>query len=234
MEPIDIRQSIFEQYEPESPIATELRRLYHNVRQRKESTHRTRSFMVTSSDRGEGKSTITSYFALTIAQFPKQKVLVVDADMRRPRQHKIFGLENDQGLKECLANGNDPIQTAKKTVLPNLDVLTAGGKTAAPSQLFEADVLAEFFDKIHFYYDIILVDSAPVLAVSDTLFLCPRVDAVLFVVLAGVTPRGVVNRAKKSLDESDANLAGVVVNNTLDVLPYFYGYKYYGYENDPT
>jgi capsular exopolysaccharide synthesis family protein len=220
-------QNIFATYESESPIATELRRLYNNVKAKCADNHY-RSFLVTSSVRGEGKSTIISNLAVTIAQFPQTKVLVVDADLRRPRMHDVFGVAIGDGLIDCLGHGVDPVRVIKKTRLPNLDVITTGGKTDEPSKLFESEMLAEFFAKMRFYYDIVLVDSAPVLAVSDTLFLSREIEGVLFVVLAGVTPSQVVRRAKESLVDARANLIGVVVNNVSQVLPYYYDYKYYG------
>ena len=76
------------------------------------------------------------------------------------------------------------------------------------------------------------MDSAPILAVSDILFLCSRVDSILFVVMAGSTPRQVVVRAKNILMDSQANIAGVVINNAAEVLPFYYDYKYYGYQQD--
>ena len=94
--------------------------------------------------------------------------------------------------------------------------------------MFESELLSDFFAKVRFYYDIVLVDSAPVLAVSDTLFLSSEIEAVLFVVLAGVTPRQVVNRAKDALVDARANILGAVVNNVSEVLPFYYDYKYYG------
>jgi capsular exopolysaccharide synthesis family protein len=183
---------------------------------------------VTSSVRGEGKSTITSYFAVTIAQFPQTKVLVVDADLRRPRVHALFGVPEKEGIIDCLGHGVDPLRVVKKTALVNLDVISTGGRTEAPSKLFESEMLSEFFAKVRFYYDIVLVDSAPVLAVSDTLFLSREIEGVLFVVLAGVTPAQVVTRAKESLVDAGANLVGVVVNNVSEVLPFYYDYKHYG------
>lgn len=219
--------NIFSWHDPESPLATELRRLYSNIKRREEG-HGHRSFLITSSARGEGKSTITSHLALAIAHFPKTKVLVIDADFRRPRMHAIFGLEESAGLTDCLGGGEDPVAVAKKTELPNLDVITAGGRCDSPSQLLESERLSELFEKVNFYYDIVLVDSAPTLAVSDTLFLGAEVDAVLLVVLAGVTPSEVVERAKQALVDADANLVGAVVNNMSQVLPYYYDYKYYG------
>jgi capsular exopolysaccharide synthesis family protein len=225
--------TIFESYDGESPIATELRRLYHNAK-RSEDGRQYKSFLVTSSTRGEGKSTISSWLAVTIAQFPTKRVLHIDADLRRPRAHTIYGLENAVGLKDCLANHVDPMDVVKKTPLPNLNVITAGERTSQPGKLFESEHLKEVLNKLEFYYDIVIVDSAPVLAVSDTLFLCTEIEAVLLVVLAGVTPREVVRRTQDVLEDSDANLVGVVLNNVAQVLPYYYDYKYYGHEEQKT
>jgi len=220
---------IFEEYASESPIATELRRIYHNMRGTGEGK-KYKSFLVTSSTQGEGKSTVISYLALTIAQYPKLKVLIVDADVRRPKIHKFFKADNTVGLKECLSDEADPMEIVQSTRIPNLDLITAGGQCDEPSRLFERDTLSGFFDKIGFYYDVVLVDSGPVLAVSDTLFLCSVVEAVLFVLLAGITPREVAGRAMEALKDSGANVLGVVVNNATDTLPYHYGYRYYKYD----
>jgi capsular exopolysaccharide synthesis family protein len=223
-------QSIFDTYDGESPISTELRRLYHNAKRDANQRHY-KSFLVTSSLRGEGKSTISSWLSLTIAQFPNKKVLHIDADLRRPRAHHVFGLENAVGFKDCLADNVDPMDVIKKTPMPNLSVITAGERTPQPGKLFESEHLKEVLNKLEFYFDIVIVDSAPVLAVSDTLFLCSEIEAVMLVVLAGVTPREVVQRSKNVLEDSHANLVGVVLNNVSQVLPYYYDYKYYGYDD---
>lgn len=224
----ELAENILKDYDPESPVATELRRIYHNVLSMSQDKGN-KSFLLTSSVEGEGKSTITGYLAITVAQYAQRKILVVDSDLRRPRIHTIFGLENDRGFHECLAGTIDPLKSVKKTRLPNLDVIPAGAPTKAPSRLFESEGLADFFEKVKFYYDIVLVDSAPVLAVSDTLFLCSEVRGVLFVVLAGVTPKEVVRRAANILDESGANVMGAIINNAAGALPYYYGHKYYSY-----
>lgn len=221
-------ETIFSYYDEESPVATELRRLYHNAKERDDGTA-VKSFLITSSNRGEGKSTIASWLAMTVAQFRNKKVLLVDADLRRPRVHKIFGLENPGGLMECLSDGVDPIEVVKQTQLDGLNIITGGDRTLAPGKLFESETLKEVFEKLKFYYDIVIVDSAPVLAVSDTLFLCSVLESVLLVVMAGVTPREVVSRTKNVLLDSRANVAGVVLNNANQVLPYYYDYSYYGY-----
>lgn len=224
-------ENIFSYYDGESPVATELRRLYHNAKKRPDGGQY-KSFLITSSNRGEGKSTMSSWLALTIAQFPKKKVLLVDADLRRPRAHKIFGLNNDYGLRDCLAEGLDPMRAVQETPVANLQLMTAGAHTPEPGRLFESEGLKDVFGKLTFYYDIVIVDSAPVLAVSDTLFLCSEIESILLVVLAGVTPREVVHRTKDILDDSQANLVGVILNNATQVLPYYYDYKYYGYTQE--
>jgi len=223
--------TIFDQYDGESPVATELRRLYHNAK-RREDGGQNRTFLITSSNRGEGKSTVSSYFAMTIAQFPTKKVVIVDTDLRRPRQHSIFGLNNTVGFKDCLADHVDPMNVLKKTPLPNLHVITAGDRTPQPGKLFESEHLRDVLNKLAFYFDIVIVDSAPVLAVSDTLFLCSEIESVLLVVLAGITPRQVVTRARNILLDSSANIGGVVLNNASEALPFHYDYKYYGAQRE--
>lgn len=227
----DTTRSIFESYESESPMSTELRRLYHNIMSKNDEAPN-KSVLITSSERGEGKSTITSHLALTIAQYPKNKVLVIDADLRRPRMHHLFGVDNHYGLMECLRESKDPMSVIRETRLENLKIITSGGRTNSPAQLFESEGLTEFFNKVKFYFDYVLVDSAPILAVSDILFLCSKVDSILFVVKAGSTPRQVVLRAKNILMDSQARIAGVVINNAAEVLPFYYDYKYYGYQQD--
>jgi len=225
MNPQD-EKTIYSYYESESPVATELRRLYHNARTPIDGIN-PKSFMITSSNRGEGKSTITSNLAMTIAQFPKKKVLLIDADMRRPRINEIFGLGLDNGLRECLESSIDPMKVVQDSRLPNLQIMTAGSPSDSPGRLFESEALKEVIRKVNFYYDVVLVDSAPVLAVSDTLFLCSVIDEVLLVILAGVTPREVVTRASNILQDSNARLGGVILNNASQALPYYYDYKYY-------
>ena len=116
----------------------------------------------------------------------------------------------------------------KKTPLPNLHVITAGDRTPQPGKLFESEHLREVINKLAFYFDIVIVDSPPVLAVSDTLFLCSEIETVLLVVLAGITPRQVAMRARNVLLDSNARIGGVVLNNASQALPFYYDYKYYG------
>ena len=225
MKQSDKNKNIFSVYDSESPIATEFRRLYNNLKRYRTSTNK--SILITSSNRGEGKSTIASHLALTIANISKKKILVIDSDIRRPKMHKIFNVARENGLCECLRDSVDPMKAVKKTEQENLFILTAGDRTDSPSSLFESEAISSIFEKVKFYYDFIIVDSAPVLAISDTLFVCEEVSKVVLVVMAGVTPREIVSRTKEILVDSNAEILGVVLNNAMEVLPYYYDYKYY-------
>jgi len=223
------QNSIFDAYDSESPTAIELRRIYNNLR--RYCTRDNNTFLITSSNRGEGKSTIAAYLALTIARIRKKKVLLIDADIRRPTLHKIFDLNREFGLTDCLENSEDPIKLIKTTRQENLFVITAGERSESPSNLFETDIISNILKKVKFYYDMVLIDSSPVLAVSDTLFLAGEANKIVFVILAGVTPREVVVRARDLIRETNAEIIGAVVNNAMEVLPYYYDYKYYSKES---
>jgi capsular exopolysaccharide synthesis family protein len=227
----DKKQTIYDIFDQESPIATEMRRLYSNIRHI-DGRNAKRSFLVTSANRGEGKSTVASHLAITVARFRGKKSLIVDADLRRPRLHQIFDVPKEPGLYECLAGEIDPLEAVKDTPIENLKVIPAGRRVKSPAHLFEGDVMTEIFEKIKFYYDIVIVDSAPIIPVSDPMLISSVVDGVVLVLLAGMTPRNVSLRAKNILLDANANLLGVVVNNLSEVLPYYYDYKYYGYTED--
>ena len=225
------RQTIYDIFDQESPIATEMRRLYSNIRHI-DGKNPKRSFLITSAERGEGKSTVASHLALTVARFRGKKSLLVDADLRRPKAHQIFDVPKEPGLFECLNGEIDPLEAVKDTPIENLKIIPAGRRVKSPAHLFEGDIMTEIFEKIKFYYDIVIVDSAPVIPVSDPMLISSVLDGVVLVMLAGKTPRNVSLRAKNILLDANANLLGVVVNNMSEVLPYYYDYRYYGYTED--
>jgi len=223
--------NIYDTFDQESPIATEMRRLYSNIRHTQGKGEK-RSFLVTSANRGEGKSTVASHLALTVARFRNKKSLIVDADLRRPRLHQIFNVPKNPGLLECLEGKADPLEVIKDTPIDNLKVIPSGRKVSSPAHLFEGEMLSEIFDKIKFYHDIVIVDSAPIIPVSDPMLISSELDGVIMVLLAGMTPRNVALRAKNILLDADAEILGVVVNNLSEVLPYYYDYRYYGYSSE--
>jgi len=220
--------SVLKQYEIESPVATEFRRLYSRLRRTGEAGS-LKSVLVTSSVRGEGKSTTAAYLAITVARYRNTRTLLVDGDLRKPKLHELFELSNRPGLSEVLAGVASLKSCFRSTSLDSLKVLTAGSASLFPSESFDSDRMKGVFEEMRFYFDVIIVDGAPVVAVSDPIILGSEVDGVLFVIMAGKTPREVVKRAKDILVDSNVNVVGAVLNNVDEVLPYYYDYRYYGY-----
>ena len=221
--------SILSHYDEESPGPTEFRRLYSRIRSLS-SGEEMKNFLITSPSVGEGKSTVAAFLAIAISKYRDTKTLLVDCDLRRPIQYSLFGLKREGGISEVLTKGILLKSCFKSTPLPNLKVLTSGLLDGSPVELFNSNLIKEIFAELKFYFQTIVVDSAPVIPVSDPLILSSEMDGVLLVVEAGKTQREVAKRAVDLLKEGGVNLIGVVVNNAKKVLPYYYDYKYYGYK----
>jgi capsular exopolysaccharide synthesis family protein len=223
---------ITELFNLESPLATEYRRLFQNLK-RKGTEIELKSILVTSAVTGEGKSTISSLLAITAAR-KGFKTLVIDCDLRRPAVHRLFRLERQGGLVEVLADGQAFKSVIKKTSLENLDVVTAGKVYAHPSELFNTQAVDTLIHELKFYYDFAIIDSPPVIPVSDPMLLSQSSDGVLLIVKAGSTAREVVKRAADILTTNQANILGVVLNNSSNSLPYYYDYTHYHYDYRPS
>lgn len=219
---------VFETYHPESVVGTEFRRLLHNITRPVDGISR-KSFLITSAMLAEGKSTVAAYLALTAASHKKRRTVLIDADLRRPAIHRMFGLEPEKGFSD-LITGDLKIEDAlKQTPVPDLSILTAGSPKQNPAQLFDSDATSAIIEQAKFYFDFVFVDTAPVIPVSDPISLAPELDGVLLVVKAGATQMAVIKRAYDIVSRSDATIVGVVLNNVNGVLPYYYNYTYYGY-----
>ncbi len=223
--------TVFDCYSEESALGIEMRRLWGKLRQ-KTRANNSKSFMVTSATLGEGKSTVAAFLALTIARHKRTKTIIIDADLRRPKVHKYFGVSRQPGLVEVLSGERDVLDCVQDTPCDTLKIMSAGRPDPTPSYLFDTHRLAEALNELKFYYDTIIIDCPPVIPVSDPMQVSPEVDGVLMVVMAGVTPRELVVRARDVLLDVDANILGVIVNNHAEVLPYYYDHKYYGYRDD--
>ena len=230
MKPDDNR-TVFDCYADESALAIEMRRLWGKLRQKTRGTN-AKSLMITSATLGEGKSTVSSFLALTVAKHKNSKTIIVDADLRRPKVHKYLGLKREPGLVEILSGEKDVLDCVQDTPVDTLKMLSAGRADASPSYLFDSHRLAETLNELKFYYDNVIIDCPPVIPVSDPVMISPEVDGVIMVVMAGVTPRELVLRARDVLLDVDAKLLGIVVNNHAEVLPYYYDHKYYGYRDN--
>lgn len=169
-----------------------------------------RTLMVTSSQAGEGKSTACYALAISLAR-AGLRVLVADIDIRRPNMHNMFDLPNKVGVTNVLA-GQTTIQEAKTTIPGmSIDVLTTGGTAPNPAELISSKQMLRLIEETAQAYDVVLFDSAPVLALADAVILSARVDATMFVIESGRnTVRNVIG-ATNRLRSSEGNIAGAIL-----------------------
>lgn len=215
-------------FDIESPMAIELRRIMIRLG-RQLDLDRKRAIMISSAERGEGKSLFSLHFSLVLAYHLQKRILLVDADVRRPTQHSVFQVPLSPGFAEVLAGTSVAHEIVRQTKVKNLDFLPAGLAGGNPSRLFSGGRVTETVRDLHEHYDIIVLDTPPTVPVSDPLHYLEAADGVLFLIMAGVTHRDVAKRGVEILRSAGANILGVVANNLAEVLPYYYDQKYYGY-----
>ncbi|MFH1700083.1 MAG: CpsD/CapB family tyrosine-protein kinase [Candidatus Zixiibacteriota bacterium] len=220
---------LFEYFDAESPYATEFRRLLHNLNGTL-SGDKTKIILITSSMLAEGKSTIAAFLAMTAAGKKKRKTLLVDCDLRRPTLHRLFDLPREGGVVEALSEKKALKDVIRKTANDYLDIITAGKTVANPTDVFDSEAIHNLLNEGRFYYDLILLDCAPILPVSDPMLLAPLMDGIIMVVKAGSTQREVAERAARLLQNNSSNFIGIVMNNLENALPFYYNESYYGYE----
>jgi protein-tyrosine kinase len=226
--------SVVDFFNVESPESNEFRRVLHHLNGAPIGGGDRRAILVTSSMLSEGKSLICSFLAMTSARFKSRKTLLMDFDLRRPMIHRLFSVSLQNGVADILAEGIASRNLIKKTALENLDLLTAGKVLGNPSELLNSATVHRMIEEMKFYYELILVDSPPLLPVLDPMVLLEELDGVLVVVKAGETQRDIAIRARDILAEQKDKVVGVVVNNLKQTLPYHYNYGYYGYHHKPT
>lgn len=191
-----------------------------------------RSVLVTSAGPGEGKTTTSVNLALAVAQIG-HKVLLMDADLRKPAIHKIFEKSNNRGLSTYLAG--DSSEFSHCGPLPNMDIITSGPVPPNPSELLSAQRFITLMSDLKAKYDLIVCDSPPVLTVTDSLVLSRQFDGTVVVVRAGKTSYEFVQNALKILrgrrvDDMRPNIFGILINAIdLRKSDYYYYYRYYNY-----
>ncbi len=187
---------------------------------------------VTSPDMGDGKSTLAANLAVSIAQTGK-KVILIDADFRRPRVHKIFGVSGSGGLAAVIGGEGELADAIRPTVVPNLSILPCGPHPDNPAELLSSPRFKEFLNVMREQFDYVLIDTPPLLAVTDPCVVVPHVNGVILTIRIAKNARLHASRAKEILATLGANVLGVVVNevNRSDSSDYGYaGYRYgYGY-----
>lgn len=217
---------------PNSMIAEQFRqvrtKLHHAA-----SLDMIRSILVTSPSPGDGKTTVACNLAAALA-LNGRRILLVDANFRRPQLHTVFGANNDSGFAEVL-NSLDLLDTlARPTDVPNLSVLSAGGRPSNASELFESQLFIDFLERAQEEYDHVIFDGAPLLVFSEAVAMAPRVDGVVTVVRARGNSRGLLMRMRDELRKVKAEHLGVVLNAVRSLGGGYYGRNiktYYAYQN---
>jgi len=198
------------------------------------------TIMVASANAGEGKTTTAANLAVVLADSGK-RVVLISADLRKPRLYRFFGLESEPGLSNALVGEATVWDTLQAPKVENLRVMVSGPVPARPTELLQSEGMGELLADLRDVSDFVIIDTSPILPVADALVLAPLVDGVLLVADASITTRSAVTHTRELLDQVDAPLVGAVFN---DYDPsrdrggagyYGYGYRRYGYygESEP-
>lgn len=210
---------------PQSLAAEQYRSLRTRVT-RAENGRAFRTIIVTSPNKGDGKSLTAANLALTMAQEFQQRVLLLDADLRRPSVHRLFGLSETPGLSDVLMGGATIDDALVAVPEHRLTVLPSGIIPTHPAELLGSAAMRRVLDTLRTRFDRILIDMPPVAPLADVAIASPMVDGVLMIVRAGVTPKPAIERALAGLDMS--KVLGLVLNDAGDTAA-SYGYSGYGY-----
>ena len=187
------------------------------------------TILFTSALAREGKSSSVSNLALVMAKGGK-KVVIIDADLRKPKQHKIFRSDNNLGMTNFLSSHIDFWQVVQATSFPNLCLIKCGPIPANPIELLTSERMEELLTSLKPNFDFILIDSPPILAVSDSLAMGPLADGAILVARGGQTPIPALKQAKEKLDAHKIKCLGVILND-VDLIEEdgYYAREYYHY-----
>jgi capsular exopolysaccharide synthesis family protein len=185
-----------------------------------------RCIAVTSANPREGKTMMASNLAVSMAMAGR-RVLLVDADLRRPQMHQIFNVTRSPGLSDVITGDAKPSDALRPTRTPGLFVLAAGSDAASPTDLLDSERLQQLIHGFSQVFDVILLDCPPVLAVADASIIAHAASSVLFVVRSGDTSRDAARAAVDRLVSVQAQVVGVVLNNAKVDAGSEYGYSAY-------
>lgn len=216
--------------EPKHVVSEQFRTVRTNIEFAGAALDRCQVIMFTSSAMSEGKSTVSANVAVTWAQAGK-KVLLIDADLRRPTIHATFRTLNIDGVTTILTGKNEASAVVEETFVDNLSIITSGPIPPNPSELLNSKRMAKLVDWARENYDIVVLDAPPVLAVSDVQVLVPKTDGVVVVTNMGKTLKGDLKRTVEVLRLANAKILGSVERLRAKKGDRGYGYGYgYGYQ----
>lgn len=185
-----------------------------------------KTLLFTSAAPGEGKSTASANTAVVFAQEGK-KVLLIDGDLRKPTTHYTFSRMNATGLSNLLTRQWELDDIIQQTDIEGLDLITSGPIPPNPAELLGSKTMETLLEKLKEKYDLLIFDAPPVLSVTDAQILSNKCDGTILVLNAGTTEKDSILKAKESLESSQANLLGTILNNFVLQKDHYY-YQYYG------
>ena len=184
-----------------------------------------KSIVVTSTGPSEGKTMVAGNVAIGLAQ-TGQRVLLIDADMRRPRAHELFSIPVEPGLSNLLVGASKPSEVVRQSGVENLWIMPAGKTPPNPAELLGSKRFADLTSSLNGHFDCVVIDTPPVLAVTDSAVVAHRASGVLFVIAADVTSRQAAQTALDQLEHAHAKFLGAVLNR-VDVERNSYYYSRY-------
>ncbi|MDP9341279.1 MAG: polysaccharide biosynthesis tyrosine autokinase [Actinomycetota bacterium] len=215
--------------DPKNPVSEAYRTLRTNL-QFLATKGDLQTILVTSATAGDGKTATSANLAIVLAQAGR-RVVLVSADLRRPRVHRFLNVSNEAGLSLVLADSVPVWQAVKDPGVPNLRVIPSGPVPPNPAELLQSDRMGEFLQQVQEFADFVIIDTPPVLAVADASILSARVDGTLFVVDADTASRTATVQARDQLENAGARVIGAVFNkfdpSQAGAYPYYYYYYYH-------
>lgn len=219
-------KAIISYNDPKSVISEQYRAIRTNI-EYSNVDQNTKTILVTSSDKNEGKTTTVSNLAVSFANLNK-KVLLIDCDLRNASIHKMFKLNNIYGLTDILAKDRAVDKCIQKTELENLYVLTAGAIPPNPAEILSSEKMKNLIEDLKNIYDYIFIDTPPIGLVTDAGVLSSFIDGVVLVVKSESVEKKYLEETKKKLDAVDARILGAILNSYKSEQKDYNYYSYYG------
>lgn len=224
---VSAARKLIVQSDPRSYISEQYRSIRTNI-QFSMPDGELKTLLITSAGPNEGKSTTAANIAGVFSQEGK-KVLLIDADMRKPTTHFTFHIRNAFGLSSLLARQCEIEDALKLTHVNGLSVITSGVIPPNPAELLASNQMDKIIEQLSVEFDLIIFDAPPILSVTDAQIIANKCDGTILVVNSGETGKEEVVKAKESLEKAQSNIIGVVMNN-FELEKDHYYYHYYGHQ----